>query len=148
GYVARRRHIEFEMSPLGGRRFGLEEGLRAADVVSLHVPLTGETRHLMNAERLGLLKDGAILVNTARGPIVDEDALVRELETGRLWGAGLDVFEHEPRVHPGLIGREDVLMSPHVGSAEIRFRRMMSEMCEENARAILEGRERSEEHTS
>jgi len=140
-YVARSRHWNFELAPLAGARVGLEEGLARADVVSLHTPLTSETWHLINAERLELMKPGAILVNTARGPVVHEAALVEALRAGRIRGAGLDVFEDEPRVHPGLIELDNCVLSPHIGSAEERYRAMMTEMVGENASAILDGRE-------
>ena len=140
-YVARKPRLEFEMAPIAGRRVTLEEGLAEADVVSLHTPLTPETRGLMNAQRLALLKPGAILINTARGPIVDEAALVDVLKAGRIWGAGLDVFEREPIVHEGLLGLDNCLLSPHVGSASEWSRRMMTRMVCANAAAILAGNE-------
>jgi glyoxylate reductase len=140
-YVARSRHIEFESSPLGGRRVELEAGLGEADVVSIHTPLTPQTRHLIGGRAIGLMKRTAILVNTARGPIVDEAALVGALRERRIWGAGLDVFEDEPRLAPGLAECDNAVLTPHIGSAEERFREMMSEMVAENARAIIEGRE-------
>ena len=141
GYVARTRHMEFEISPFGGQQFELEEGLAWADVVSVHVPLSEATRHLLDERRLRLMKSEAILVNTARGPIIDEDALARVMNEGHLWGAGLDVFEHEPKVHPGLVGLDNVIMSPHLGSAERRYRHAMVDLIEEDIRAILAGKE-------
>ena len=140
-YVSRRRHWEFELAPLAGRRVSLEEGLAEADVVSLHTPLTPETTHLIGAAELALMKPGAILVNTSRGPVVDEAALAEALAAGRIGGAGLDVFEREPEVHPGLLELANVVMAPHVGSAETRYREMMTEMVSANAAAILAGRE-------
>lgn len=140
-YTARNRHWDFELAPLAARRVSLEEGLREADVVSIHCPLTPETRHLINAHALSLMKPSAILVNTARGPIVDEQALVDALKAGRLYGAGLDVFEREPTVHPELIGMDNVTLTPHIGSAERRYREMMSEMVSANIAAVFEGRE-------
>lgn len=140
-YVGRSRRWEFELAPLAARRVGLEDGLREADVVSLHTPLTPETMHLINRERLALMKPNAILINTSRGPVVDEAALAEALRERRIWGAGLDVFEREPEIHPDLVGLDNVVMAPHVGSAEIRYREMMTQMVAENAAAILEGRE-------
>jgi glyoxylate reductase len=140
-YVARSRHVEFESSPLGGRRVELEEGLREADVVSVHTPLTAQTRHLIDAKAIGLMKPTAILVNTARGPVVDEAALVAALKARKIWGAGLDVFEDEPRLAAGLAACDNAVLTPHIGSAEERYREMMSEMVSENAAAILAGRE-------
>lgn len=139
-YTSRSRHLEFELAPIAGRRVDLEEGLREADVVSIHTPLTPQTRHLINAARLALMKPTAILLNTARGPIVEEAALVDALKNGRLHGAGLDVFEHEPKVHPGLIGLDNVTLAPHIGSAEARYRAMMTDMACANAAAAIAGR--------
>lgn len=139
-YTARSRHLDFELAPLAARRVELEGGLREADVVSIHTPLTPETRHLINAPRLALMKPTAILINTARGPIVDEAALAAALKAGRLYGAGLDVFEHEPKVHPNLVGLDSVALSPHIGSAEARYRAMMTDMACANAAAALAGR--------
>ncbi len=139
-YAARTRHMDFELAPIAGRRVELDEGLALADVVSIHAPLTDQTRHLIDARRLGLMKRTAILVNTARGPIVQEEALVEALGAGRIWGAGLDVYEFEPRVAKGLIGLENVVLTPHVGSGERRYRELMTEMVSANARAILAGR--------
>jgi len=140
-YTSRGRKIDFEIAPLCARRVELEEGLRLADVVSIHTPLTSETRHLLNRERIGMLKAEAIVVNTSRGSTIDEAALAAALKAKRIWGAGLDVFEEEPRVHPDLVGLDNVVMTPHIGSAERRWRETMSRMCEANAQAILEGRE-------
>lgn len=140
-YTARSRHLDFEMTPLGAKRVTLEDGLAQADVVSIHTPLTSQTRHLINAENLQLLKPTTILVNTSRGPVVDEDALVNALEAGKLWGAGLDVYENEPTVHPGLIERSDVILTPHIGSAEIAWREAMTEMVLTNIHAALAGQE-------
>lgn len=140
-YTSRSRKIDFEIAPVCARRVELEEGLRVADVVSIHTPLTPETRHLLNRERIGMLKREAIVVNTSRGPTIDEAALAEALREKRIWGAGLDVFEDEPVVHPELAKLDNVVMSPHIGSAERRWRETMSRMCEANAQAILEGRE-------
>lgn len=139
-YVARTRKWDMELAPLAARRVTLDDGLREADVVSIHTPLTPETRHLFDARALSLMKPSAILINTARGPIVDEAALAAALKSGRLFGAGLDVFEREPIVHPDLIPLENVVLAPHIGSAEARFREAMTEMVRDNAAAVLEGR--------
>ncbi len=140
-YVARSRHWEFELAPLAARRVTLDEGLAEADVVSLHTPLTPETTHLIGREQLALMKPEAILINTSRGPVVDEAALVEALREKRLWGAGLDVFEREPELEPGLAALDNVVMAPHIGSAERRYREMMTEMVGANAAAILAGEE-------
>lgn len=140
-YVARSRHWEFELAPLAAERVDLDEGLARAHVVSIHTPLTLETRHLIDERRLGLMRPDAILVNTSRGPTVDEAALARALSEGRIWGAGLDVFENEPVIHPDLLQAPNTVLTPHIGSAEIRYREMMTQMVAENASAILAGRE-------
>jgi glyoxylate reductase len=138
-YVARTRHLEFEMAPLAARRVTLEEGLPEADVISIHTPLTPETRHLIDARAFARMKREAILVNTARGPIVDESALVDALESRRIWGAGIDVYENEPEVHLGLLECDNAVLTPHIGSAEKRWRQAMTDVCFENVRAILAG---------
>jgi glyoxylate reductase len=138
-YVARSMHWDFELAPLAARRVSLEEGLALADVISIHTPLTPETRHLLDARAIARMKPGAILINTARGPIVDEAALAAALKAGRIWGAGLDVFEQEPRVHPDLIGLENVVLTPHIGSAAAKYRELMTWMVQENVRAVLAG---------
>jgi glyoxylate reductase len=119
----------------------LDELLASADVVSLHLPLSAETRHLIDSRALRLMKPSAVLVNTSRGPIVDEAALVQLLREGRLAGAALDVFEREPDVHPGLIELERVVLVPHLGSATLETREAMGMLCVEALRAVLlEGR--------
>jgi glyoxylate reductase len=116
----------------------LEELLRTADVVSLHVPLTPETHGLISRERLSLLQDGATLINTARGAIVDEDALVDELVSGRI-SAGLDVFLDEPRVPERLLGLPNVVLTPHVASATVETRAAMTRVLVENVLAFSRG---------
>lgn len=138
-YAARTRHMDFEQAPLCARRVELDEGLARADVVSLHTPLTPQTRHLIDARRLGLMKPSAVLVNTARGPVVDEAALVAALRARRIWGAGLDVFEEEPKIHPGLIDLDNVVMTPHIGSGERFWREEMTGLVLASAGAILRG---------
>ena len=116
----------------------LDELLAEADAVSLHVPLTPETRGLLDASRLALLRDGACLVNTARGQIVDEDALVRELVSGRI-EAGLDVFAHEPTVPRELLRLPNVVLTPHVGSATTETREAMTRVLVDNLLAAGRG---------
>lgn len=113
--------------------------LEQSDVVSIHCPLTESTRHLIGEAELAAMKPTAILINTARGAVVDEAALVRALDAGQITAAGLDVFENEPEVHPGLIGRDDVVLLPHIGSATHRCRRRMAELAAENVVAVLSG---------
>jgi lactate dehydrogenase-like 2-hydroxyacid dehydrogenase len=114
--------------------------LAESDFVSLHVPLTPETRHLIDAAALAMMKPTAILVNTSRGPVIDEAALAEALEKGVIAGAGLDVFENEPKVHPGLLKLTNVVLAPHIGSASVETRLKMSMLAVENAIAALEGR--------
>jgi glyoxylate reductase len=127
-------------APADVAELSLEQLLAAADVVSLHCPLTPHTRHLINAERLGLMRPGSYLVNTARGAIVDETALVQALRAGHIAGAALDVFEHEPRVTPELLELENVVAVPHLGSATREVRDAMAELAASNVVACLAGR--------
>jgi glyoxylate reductase len=126
---------------LDARALELDDLLAAADIVSLHCPLNDATRGLFDAGRLAVMRPGAYLINTARGPLIDEAALADALEAGRLAGAGLDVYEHEPEVHPRLLSRSDVVLLPHVGSATVETRTMMAMRAAENAAAILCGDE-------
>ena len=131
----------FGMQVVFHRRTGglpLDELLRTADVVSLHVPLTHETDGLLSRERLALLQDGATLLNTARGAIVDEDALVEELVSGRI-SAGLDVFADEPRVPDRLLELPNVVLTPHVASATVETRAAMTRVLVDNVLAFLRG---------
>jgi glyoxylate reductase len=140
-YTARSRKPLFEQAPLNAERVELDAGLARADFVSVHTPLTPETRHLIDARRLGLMKPTAVLVNTARGPVVDEAALAAALKAGTIFGAGLDVFEREPVVHEGLKGLANVVMTPHFGSASADSRGQMTRLCAANVRAVLSGKE-------
>lgn len=117
----------------------LDELLRRADFVSLHAPLTDTTRHLIDRAALATMKSGAVLINTARGPLVDEDALADALESGHLGGAALDVHEHEPAVHPRLLARDDVVLLPHLGSATRETREAMVRLAFTNVAAALRG---------
>ncbi len=138
-------HDPYPPSPEVARSIGaeprerLEQVLEEADFVSLHCPATPETRHLMNAERLGRLKPNAYLINTARGDVVDEAALVDALRSGRLAGAGLDVFEREPQVSPELLAMENVVLLPHLGSATRETREAMGMRAVENLRLFFQG---------
>ena len=117
----------------------LEAMLPRVDVLSLNCPATAETHHLMSAERLALMKPDAVLINTARGEIVDEAALVAALDRRALGGAGLDVFEHEPRAHPGLVNRPEVVLMPHMGSATEESRADMGERVILNIKTLENG---------
>jgi glyoxylate reductase len=108
-------------------------------VLSIHCPLTTATRHLFGPQQLLQMKRGAFLINTARGPIVDEVALVAALERGHLAGAALDVFEHEPKINPALLGRDDVVLLPHLGSATRETRRRMAEVALSQVELVLRG---------
>ncbi len=114
--------------------------LRESDFVVLAVPLTAETRHLIGAAELALMKPSAFLINVARGPVVDEAALAEAVRAGRIAGAGLDVFEDEPRLHSGLLALENLALTPHVGSASRATRLRMATTAAENCVAALEGR--------
>jgi glyoxylate reductase len=118
----------------------VDEIVSASDVVTVHVPLTPETRHLVDARRLSLMEPTAILVNTSRGPVVDEAALAEALVSRRLGGAGLDVFEREPAVHPALLEAPNAVLLPHVGSATEETRRRMAEKAARNVVEALAGR--------
>ena len=125
---------------LGAERLSVEELVRTADVVSLHAPLNAESRHLIDADALSAMKPTAILVNTARGALVDEAALVDALRVGRPAAAGLDVFEREPALTAGLTALDNVVLAPHLGSATTEARAEMARLCCDNIVAVLSGR--------
>ena len=125
-----------------GRDADLPGLLGSADVVSLHVPLTDATRHLIDARALAAMRPSAVLVNVARGPVVDERALVDALRAGAIAGAALDVFEREPEVEEGLLSLENVVMTPHLGSATRATRVAMGMLCVDALRAVLLERRR------
>jgi lactate dehydrogenase-like 2-hydroxyacid dehydrogenase len=138
-YHNRKRDPEAERS-LGAEYRPKDELLREADFVVLSLPLSSESRHLIGAPELALMKPSAFLVNVARGPVIDEAALVEALRAGRIAGAGLDVFEDEPKVHPDLLELENLALTPHIGSASRATRRRMATRAAENCVAALEGR--------
>lgn len=128
-----------ELDAIGGRRVDLPTLLRESDFVSLHVALNEQTRHLIGREQLALMKPTAYLINTARGPIVDEKALVEALRERRIAGAGLDVYEDEPRITPGLTELPNVVCLPHLGSATEATRAKMATMAATNLVAAVRG---------
>jgi glyoxylate reductase len=140
-YSGRRRADASVEQDLGARFLDLDELLELSDVVSLHCPLTDETRQLITAERLRRMKPTAFLVNTTRGPVIDEAALAAALREGVIAGAGLDVFEKEPEVHADLLPLDNVVMIPHLGSATVETRTAMAMLAAENVVAVLEDRE-------
>ena len=117
----------------------LDRMLAGSDIVSLHVPLTPETTHLLDERRIALLRSTAVVVNTSRGPVVDEEALAVALEEGRIFAAGLDVFEHEPQVHPRLLAAPRTVLLPHIGSASVATRTRMARLACEGVVAVLAG---------
>lgn len=121
------------------RHLSWPELVQSSDFLSLHVPLTHQTRHLVNADVLSQMKPSAILINTARGPVVDEHALVRALGSGQIAGAGLDVYEAEPHLAPGLAALPNTVLLPHVGSATVAVRAEMARLCAGNAVAMIRG---------
>ncbi|MGH9040515.1 MAG: 2-hydroxyacid dehydrogenase [Acidimicrobiia bacterium] len=117
----------------------LHDLLARSDFVSLHVPLTAQTRHLIGRPELAVMKPTSVLVNTARGPVIDEEALAEALEAGRIFAAGIDVFEQEPNVHPRLLGAPRAVLLPHVGSGTVTTRRAMARMAIRSAVTVLSG---------
>lgn len=124
---------------LDARYRELDELLRTSDFVSIHTPLTPETHHLIGTQELEIMKPTAILVNTSRGPVVDESALAEALAERRIFAAGLDVYEEEPKVHPKLLELENVVLAPHIGSASFETRDKMAVLAAENLAAVLRG---------
>lgn len=137
-YASRSRKPDAEKA-LGARCVSLDELLQQSDFVVLCVPLTSETRHLIGGRELRLMKKDAILVNIARGPVLDEASLVSALRDGTIRGAGLDVFEDEPRVHPGLLELKAVVLTPHIGSATAATRRSMATLACDAVLAVFAG---------
>ena len=150
GQAVARRAAGFDMRVLHHTRHDtgtagwvadLDDLLRRSNIVSLHVPLSDATHHLLDARRLGLLKPDAVLVNTARGPVVDEESLAIALEEGRIFAAGVDVFEREPEVHPRLLAAPRTTLLPHIGSASRATRTRMAQLACEGVVAVLGGGE-------
>lgn len=154
GRAVARRAVGFEVRVEYASRSRVSEGegdlraayrdlpdlLAAADIVSIHVPLSEETRHLIDAEALRRMRPTSVLVNTSRGPVVDEAALADALRRGEIGAAGLDVYEREPEVHPDLLELENVVLLPHLGSATVETRTAMAMLAARNLVAVLEGK--------
>ena len=138
-YYARHRAAESIERELGAEYTDLESLLRQSDFISLHVPLNPDTRHIINGKTLNLMKNTAVLVNTARGQVVDEEALVDALSSRKIAGAGLDVFEREPHVHADLARMDNVVLAPHIGSATGETRLRMATLAVRNLIAMLAG---------
>ena len=139
-YTKRRRLDETREAALGVEYRNLDELLRECDFVSVNAMLSPETVHLIGQRELALMRPSAYLVNTARGPIVDEKALVRALEEKRIAGAALDVYDREPMVEPGLINLANVVLTPHLGIAALDTRERVAGILVDNAIAVIEGR--------
>jgi glyoxylate reductase len=140
GTAVAERARAFGMDVIGVRRGEpLDELLATSDIVSVHTPLSSETRHIIDANAIAKTKRGAYLINTSRGPLVDEDALCDALERGHLRGAALDVYEHEPRVSPRLIAMDNVVIVPHIGSATVEARTAMAQIAATDVLLFLRG---------
>lgn len=124
---------------LGATQVGLSELLKSSDVITVHCPYLDSTHHLLSTEQFAAMKNTAFVVNSARGPIVDEEALVQALRDGQIAGAGLDVYENEPTVHPALREMQNVVLLPHLGSATIETRTAMAVLAADNINAVLAG---------
>jgi glyoxylate reductase len=140
-YWTPRRKPEAEEREAGLIYVSYDQLLAESDFVSVHATYNAETRHLVGERELNLMKPTAYLVNSSRGPVVDEKALVRALQTGRIAGAGLDVYENEPLVEPGLLTMKNVVLTPHLGSAVTELRESMANVVADNILAVLEGRQ-------
>jgi glyoxylate reductase len=140
-YWTPRRKPENEEKEHGLIYVPFEQLFAESDFVSVHAPLNAETRHLIGERELRLMKPAAFIINTSRGPIIDEAALVRALAERRIAGAGLDVFEHEPKVDPALVAMPNVVLTPHLGSAVRELRESMAHIVVDNIFAVLEGRQ-------
>lgn len=139
-YHNRKRDLDFEKET-NAQYMSLEELLKSSDFVSVHVPLTEETHHLIGEREFSIMKKSAVLINTARGPVVDEKALATALKEGEIFSAGLDVYEREPLIEKELLNLDNVVLLPHIGSGTIDTRQKMAMMAAENIEAVLNGRE-------
>ncbi|KAL8729426.1 MAG: hypothetical protein Q9181_005008 [Wetmoreana brouardii] len=139
-YHNRNPVIHPSSNPTNAKYVGFEELLRTSDIISIHLPLTESTRGLIGRKEFGMMKDGVVIVNTARGAIIDEEALVEALEQGKVFAAGLDVYEREPEIHEGLIKCDNVVLMPHVGTATVETQarqRKMEMLVIDNVRNVL-----------
>ena len=137
----RRAPLESDVEKdLAAKFMSMDELIESSDVLSIHCPYSPATHHLISENQLARMKPSAFLINTARGPIVDEQALVDALKAGKIAGAGLDVFEHEPKVNPGLLELDNAVLIPHLGSATVETRAAMADIAATNALAILAGK--------
>ena len=124
----------------GAKYVSFEELLKTSDVLSLNLALNPSTRHIIAKPQFDIMKEGIVIVNTARGPIIDEAALVDALNSGKVFSAGLDVFEEEPKIHPGLLENENVVLLPHVGTATWETQKEMEVLVLDNLRSAVEGK--------
>ena len=138
-YYSRSKKEDFERES-GAEYVSFDEILKRSDFISLHTPLTKETIHMLGDREFEMMKETAILINTSRGPVIDEKALVRALKNNTIWGAGLDVYENEPEVEEGLLELDNVVLCPHIGSATKETRAKMSMVAAENIIAVLSGK--------
>lgn len=139
-YTSRRRAAAVIEDELGAHFVDKETLVASSDVLSLHVPLTAETRHFLSDAEFALMKPSAYVINTARGPVIDEAALARALTSGAIRGAGIDVYEREPAVDPALLAAPNAVLAPHIGSATTETRTRMALMAAENVVAVLAGK--------
>ncbi|KAL8669461.1 MAG: hypothetical protein Q9168_005947 [Polycauliona sp. 1 TL-2023] len=137
-YHNRNRIMHPSANPTNAKYVGFEELLRTSDVISIHLPLNDATRGLIGRIEFEKMKRGVVIVNTARGQIIDEEALVKALEQDKVFAAGLDVYEKEPQVHPGLVKSDKVMLMPHVGTATVETQRKMETLVIDNVRHALE----------
>jgi lactate dehydrogenase-like 2-hydroxyacid dehydrogenase len=129
-----------EIEEQGAKHVSFEELLKTSDVLSLNLALNPSTRHIIGKSEFELMKKDVVIVNTARGPIIDEAALVDALDSGKVFSAGLDVFEEEPKIHPGLLSNENVVLLPHVGTATVTTQFEMELLVLENLKSAVEGK--------
>ena len=132
-----RRELSKEKNTVGAKYVTFEKLLRTSDIISIHLPLNDGTRRMIGKDEINMMKDDVVIVNTARGPILDEDALVDALESGKIWSAGLDVYEREPKIHEGLLKNDHCVLMPHVGTASFETQRKMEELVINNVKSVI-----------